>query len=392
MINFTLHTPTKIIFGKGVENDAGSEMKSRGFKKVLVHFGGGSAVRSGLLDRVKASLDAAGVGHIELGGVLPNPRVSLVREGIRLCRAEGVDAILAVGGGSVIDSAKGIGYGVPADFDVWDLFTGKATPKSVLPVGCVLTIAAAGSEMSDSTVLTRDEDLDKRGCNFAICRPMFAIMNPELTTTLPQFQTMCGVVDILMHTIERYFTNDSGEVVDRMAEGLLVAVMNAGRRLLFYPRDYEARAEIMWAGSVSHNGFTGAGRTSDFASHQLELTVSGIYDVAHAAGLSAIWPSWARHVCGHDVARFAQFAVRVMGCRMDYFDPVKTALAGIDALEDYFREVNMPVTLEEAGIPDIDDAALDRMVAMCSRNGSRTVGQFVKLNADDMRHIYAMAR
>ncbi len=392
MINFTLHMPTKIMFGKGVENDVGREMSGRGFKKALIHFGGGSAVRSGLLDRVKASLDAAGVRHVELGGVVPNPRVSLVRKGIELCRAEGVDCVLAVGGGSVIDSAKGIGYGVPNDFDVWDLFTGAATAKAFLPVGCVLTIAAAGSEMSDSTVLTRDEDSDKRSCNNSICRPLFAAMNPDLTCTLPEFQTMCGVVDILMHTIERYFTNDSGDVVDRMAEGLLVAVMDAGKRLLKNPEDCDARAEIMWAGSVSHNGLTGAGRTSDFATHQLELTVSGVYDVAHAAGLSALWPSWARHVCGHDVARFAQFAVRVMGCRMNYFNPEQTARAGIDALEQYFRDINMPVTFAELGVRDVDDAALDRLVAMCSRNGTRTVGQFVKLTTDDMRRIYAMAR
>jgi Uncharacterized oxidoreductases, Fe-dependent alcohol dehydrogenase family len=391
MINFTWQTPTKIIFGKGVENEVGAEITARGFKKVLVHFGGGSVVKSGLLDRVKASLDATGIAHVELGGVVPNPRVSLVRKGIELCRKEGVDFILAVGGGSVIDSAKGIGYGVPNDFDVWELFTGKAQPKAFLPVGCVLTLAASGSEMSDSTVLTRDEDDDKRGYNNTICRPLFAAMNPELTFSLPEYQTMCGVVDILMHTLERYFTNDSGEVVDRMAEGLMVAVIEAGRRLFRNPRDYEARAEVMWAGSLSHNGLTGAGRTSDFASHQLELTVSGIYDVAHGAGLSAIWPSWARYVCRHNIARFAQFAVRVMGCRMNYFDPTATAAAGIDALERYFRDINMPVTLAELGV-DADDAAIERMVDMCSRQGTRTIGQFVKLDQDDMRHIYGMAR
>ncbi len=392
MINFTLHTPTKIMFGKGVENDVGGELRARGFRNVLIHFGGGSVVRSGLLDRVRASLDAAGVRYSELGGVVPNPRVSLVRKGIALCREEGIECVLAVGGGSVIDSAKGIGYGAANDFDVWDLFTGMAQAQAFLPVACVVTIAAAGSEMSDSTVLTRDEDSDKRSFNNSICRPVFAAMNPELTCTLPEFQTMCGVVDILMHTIERYFTNDSGDVVDRMAEGLLSAVMDAGKRLLKNPKDYDARAEIMWAGSVSHNGFTGAGRTSDFATHQLELSVSGVYDVAHAAGLSALWPSWARHVVEHDIARFAQFAVRVMGIRMNCFNQKETALAGIDALERYFRDINMPVTLAEAGVTGVDDPALDRLVDMCSRNGTRTVGQFVQLNRDDMRRIYAAAR
>ena len=392
MINFTYYSPTKIIFGKDAENAVGEEARCCGATRALIHFGGGSAKKSGLLDRVAASLDAAGVDHVSLGGVQPNPRLGLVREGIALCKREGVDFILAVGGGSVIDSAKAISYGIANPFDVWELFTGTRTPEAFAPVGCVPTIAAAGSEASYSTVITDEAGNDKRAYNNDISRPAFAALNPELTYTLPEYQSMAGAVDILMHTMERYFTDDSGDLVDRMSEGLMKCVMEAAPRVGKNPRDYDARAELMWAGSLSHNGLTGVGRLSDFASHQLEHELSGMFDVAHGAGLSAIWPSWARYVYRHNIARFAQFAVRVMGCEMDFGDPEATAIRGIDAMEAFFRSIGMPVSIAELGIPDLSDAQIDIMVDKCSRGGTRTVGNFVRLDGNAMRRIYEMAR
>lgn len=392
MINFTYVAPTKVIFGKDAESKVGGEVKALGFGKVLVHFGGGSAQKSGLLDRVYASLDAAGVKHVSLGGVKPNPRLSLVREGVALCKKEGVQFILAVGGGSVIDSAKGIAYGVANPFDVWDLFKGGKKAEGCLPVGSVLTLAAAGSETSNSTVLTDDANDDKCAYDDDIARPRFAVMNPELTYSLPEYQTMCGVVDILMHTMERYFTNDSGDLVDRMSEALLRSVVLTAPRLKADPRDYDARAEIMWAGSLAHNGLTGTGRRGDFASHLLEHELSGMFDVAHGAGLAAIWPSWARYVYKHDVARFAQFAVRVMGCDMNYFNPEETALRGIEAVEAFYHSIDMPINIGELGYKNLTDAQIDVMVKKCSRDGTRKIGQFVVLEQKDMRAIYEMAR
>lgn len=392
MNNFTLRLPTKIVFGKGTENKVGEEIAACGAKKVLVHFGGGSAVKSGLLDRVYAALDAAGIQHVGLGGVKANPLVSLVREGVALCRQEGVDFILAVGGGSVIDSAKGIAYGVAHDFDVWELFAQRRKAAGALPLGCILTIAAAGSEMSTSTVLTNDDGMDKVGYSSEYVRPVFAIMNPELTFSVSEYQSMSGAVDILMHTMERYFCNERGMFVTRMSEALLVTVMEMARRVKADPTDYEARAELMWTGSVSHNGLTGVGKISDFASHQLEHELSGMFDVAHGAGLSAVWGSWARYVHKHDPALFAQFAVRVMGVDMDYFDVEGTALKGIAAMEDFFRSIGMPTRIADLGVGALSDGQIAVMVKKCSRQGKRMIGSFVKLGEDDMRKIYEMAR
>ena len=393
MINFTYCSPSKVVFGKDTESLVGKEVAALGGKKVLVHFGSGSAKKSGLLDKVYASLDAEKIPHVSLGGVQPNPVLSLVREGIALCKKEGVDFILAVGGGSVIDSAKAIAYGITNDGDVWDLFLGKKSATACAPVGCILTIAAAGSETSYSAVITNEEGKDKRPYNNDIARPKFAIMNPELTYSLPEYQTMSGIVDILMHTIERYITNDKNVgLIDRMSEGLLVDVMENAKRLQKNPRDYEARAAVMWAGSLSHNGLTGTGRTGDFASHQLEHELSGMFDVAHGAGLSAIWSSWARYVYKHDVARFAQFATRVMGVHNNHFDPEETALRGIAAIEDFFHSISMPTTIAELGIPDLTEKQIDEMVEKCSWSGGRTIGQFVKLDRPDMKKIYEMAR
>ncbi len=393
MINFVYYSPTKVIFGKETENQVGKEIKSLGFKKVLVHFGGGSAKKSGLLDRVYASLDGAGVGHVSLGGVQPNPRLGLVREGIELCKKEKVDFILAVGGGSVIDSSKAIAYGIANDGDVWELFENKHPAKACAPIGCILTIAAAGSETSNSCVITDERDMRKRPYNDDLSRPKFAIMNPELTYTLPEYQTMSGVVDIFMHTIERYMTNDKNvDLIDRMSEALMKSVIVNAPILLKNPRDYNARAAIRWAGSVSHNGLTGTGRTPDFASHQLEHELSGMFDVAHGAGLSAVWPSWARYVYKQDIARFVQFAVRVMGVDMNYFNPEETALKGIDAIENFFRSINMPVTISELGVKNLSEAQLKEMVDKCSWYGGRKIGNFVKLDQADMKKIYEMAK
>lgn len=392
MDNFVYYTPTRIIFGKGVENSVGEEIKKQGCSKVLVHFGGQSAKKSGLLDRVYASLDAAGVDYVSLGGVVPNPRLSLCREGIALCKKEKVDFLLAVGGGSVIDSAKCIGYGLANDCDVWDIYTNKVPDKACAPIGVVLTISAAGSEMSNSSVITNEDGWLKRGHNSDVSRPKFAMMNPELTYTLPPYQTASGGTDILMHTMERYFTvGSTTQLTDKLCESLLTTVMKNLSICMEDPTNYEARAEVMWAGSLSHNGLMEVGRGRDFATHQLEHELGGMFDVAHGAGLAALWGSWARYVLPTDVARFAQFAVNVMGCEMDYHDPEKTALQGIAKMEDYFRSIGMPTNMKELGL-DVTDEQIKELAYKCSFFGARTIGQFQKLNQQDMEKIYQMAR
>ena len=315
MFNFNFYTPTRVVFGKETEYRIGKLVKNVNCKKVLLHYGSGSVIRSGLLGRIKESLDASGVTYVELGGVVPNPRLSLVREGIELCRKEGVDFLLAVGGGSVIDSAKAIGYGLANDGDVWDFYEHTRQASACLPIGVVLTIAASGSEMSNSSVITNDETLEKRGYNNDISRPVFAVMNPEITMTLPPYQTACGCTDILMHTMERYFTNGGNmEITDAIAEGLMRTVITNAKILVDDPDNYDARAEVMWSGSLSHNGLTGCGNDGgDFASHLLEHEIGGMFDVAHGAGLAAIWGSWARYVIDSCTPRFAKFAVNVMG-------------------------------------------------------------------------------
>lgn len=322
MSNFSYYTPTHVYFGKDTHKQVGDLVRAQGCKKVLIHFGGQSARRSGLLDQIEASLNAANVAHVQLGGVVPNPHLSLVYQGIDLCKKEGVDFILAVGGGSVIDSAKAIGYGMCMDGDVWDLYDHKRKAEGCLPIGVVLTIAASGSEMSDSSVITKEEGGIKRGYNDDICRPKFAVMNPELTMTLPDYQTACGCTDILMHTMERYFVQgDAMEITDSIAEGLLRTVMAQALILRDDPQNYDARAEVMWAGSLSHNGLTGCGHSeSDFASHRLEHELGGMFDVAHGAGLAAVWGSWARYVYQNCMPRFVRFAHNVMGVELGLSD------------------------------------------------------------------------
>lgn len=392
MKNFSYYAPTRVVFGKDAQNQTGELVKQQGCKKVLVHYGSQSAEKSGLLKSICESLDAAGIAYTTLGGVVPNPRISKVYEGIALCREEGVDFILAVGGGSVIDSAKAIAYGLAYDGDVWDFYAKKAQASACYPLGAVLTLSAAGSEMSDSSVLTNEDGWLKRGYSSDLSRCRFAIMNPELTYTLPAYQTASGVTDIMMHTMERYFTHEKDTMLtDSLAEGLLRTVMYSGKDALKNPMDYNARAQIMWAGSLSHNGLTGCGTEGDWACHQLEHELGGMFDVAHGAGLAAVWGSWARYVYQEDVSRFVQFAVNVMGCTNDFTHPEKTAVAGIEALEDYFRNIGMPVSLRELGI-EATEEQIRELAYKCSYRDTRTIGGFKKLDKEDMETIYLMAR
>lgn len=392
MENFQYYTPTKIIFGRGAEEQTGQLAAEQGCKKVLVHYGGGSVVRSGLLERIYRSLDAVGISYVSLGGVVPNPRLSLVYEGIRLARKEQVDFILAVGGGSVIDSAKAIGYGVANEGDVWDFYEKRRTAKACLPIGVVLTIAAAGSEMSDSSVITKEEGWLKRGYSSNYARARFAVMNPELTMTLPKYQTASGCVDIMMHTMERYFNHSENmEMTDGISEHLLRTVMKNAKILMNEPDNYQARAEVMWAGSLSHNGLTGCGTGGgDWASHQLEHELGGMFDVAHGAGLAAVWGSWARYVMDAAPERFAKFAVNVMGVEPEA-EKIKTAQKGIEAMEDFYRALDMPVCIGDMGI-ELTEEQMRELAEKCSHFGKRTIGCIKKLDQEDMYQIYKEAR
>ncbi len=391
MFNFIYHTPTQVVFGRGAEEQTGALVKAQGCKKALLHYGGGSAVRSGLLDRIKASLDQAGVAHTELGGVVPNPRLSLVYRGIELCKKEGVDFILAVGGGSVIDSAKAIAYGLAEEADVWELYDRARRARACLPVGVVLTIAAAGSEMSNSSVITKDEGGVKRGYNDDICRPRFAVMNPELTATLPPYQTASGCVDILMHTMERYFTpNGTMELTDSIAEALMRTVMKNAVILRDDPANYDARAEVMWAGSLSHNGLTGCGGDGgDFACHGLEHEMGGMFDVTHGAGLAAVWGSWARYVYRDCLDRFVRFAVNVMSAD-PAGTPEETALRGIEAMEDFYRSIHMPTCFSELGIAPTPEQ-VEQMAHMLHIASGGKKGSAKVLHEADFLNIYQMA-
>lgn len=392
MENFQYYTPTKIIFGRGAEEQTGQLAAEQGCKKVLVHYGGGSVVRSGLLERIYRSLDAVGISYVSLGGVVPNPRLSLVYEGIRLARKEQVDFILAVGGGSVIDSAKAIGYGVANEGDVWDFYEKRRTAKACLPIGVVLTIAAAGSEMSDSSVITKEEGWLKRGYSSNYARARFAVMNPELTMTLPKYQTASGCVDIMMHTMERYFNHSENmEMTDGISEHLLRTVMKNAKILMNEPDNYQARAEVMWAGSLSHNGLTGCGTGGgDWASHQLEHELGGMFDVAHGAGLAAVWGNWARYVMDAAPERFAKFAVNVMGVEPEA-EKLKTAQKGIEAMEDFYRALDMPVCIGDMGI-ELAEEQMRELAEKCSHFGKRTIGCIKKLDQEDMYRIYKEAR
>lgn len=392
MIDFNYYTPTEVVFGKESEAKVAQMVKKYGGKKVLVHFGGKSAQKSGLLDKVCNLLKAEGIPYVTLGGVVPNPRLGKVHEGIDLCRKEGVDFILAVGGGSVIDSGKAIAYGIGYDGDVWDFYCGKAKATSFVPLGAVLTIPAAGSEMSDSSVITNEAIDVKRGYNNDICRPKFAIMNPERSYTLPPYQTAAGVTDIMMHTMERYFSHDVDMTLsDNMAEGLLRTAKECVFAVLKNPEDYRNRAQIMWAGSLAHNGLTGCGRVGDWATHQIGHELSALFDATHGAALAAIWPSWARYVMKEDVSRFVRFAVNVMDVPNDYSDPEGTAIKGVEAIERFYHAIGMPINIPELIGRNVTDNEIKEMARKCTRDYTMTMGQFKKLTAEDIENIYRMA-
>jgi len=391
VFDFKYFTPTKVLFGKNTEDKVAELIKEFGGKKVLIHYGGGSVIRSGLMQRVTDKLDAAGIPYVKLGGAVPNPHLSLVYEGIELCKKEGIDFLLAVGGGSAIDSAKAIGYGVMNDGDVWDFYDYKRQVKGCMPLGVILTLAATGSEMSDSSVITKEEGLVKRGYSSDFGRPRFAILNPELTMTLPDYQTACGCTDIMMHTMERYFTNGGNmELTDSMAEALLRTVKENALILVRDPKNYDARAEVMWAGSLSHNGLTGCGNDGgDWMTHKLEHELGGLYDVAHGAGLAAIWGSWARYVYKNCLPRFKRFALNVMGVAASGTDE-EIALKGIEAMEDFYRAIKMPTNLRELGVNASEDD-LKLMAHKCAVgvNGGKGSARFLK--EEDMYEIYKMS-
>ena len=391
MENFEFFIPTRVIFGKETHLQVGKIVKEYGFRRVLVHFGGASAKKTGLLDAVLDALKAEGIGCVTLGGVQANPTLSMVRQGIELCLKEHVDFVLAVGGGSVIDSAKCIadGAGNPG-VDVWSYFRHEAVPQTALPVGTILTLSASGSEMSASCVITNEENGFKRGFNSATHRPLFSICNPELTYSVSRYQTGCGTVDIMMHTLERYFTQTRDTMLtDRIAEGILKSTIEAGRIADREPDNYEARATLMWAGSLSHNGLTSAGRSFLMQVHQMEHELSGMYpQIAHGAGLSALWPSWARYVCSHDVSRFARYGVNVWNIDMDFGNPMNTALAGIQATEDFYKSLGMPVTLKELGV---ERDRIEEMAEKCTNMGQRKLSGIVELGREEIIEIYGMA-
>jgi alcohol dehydrogenase len=389
MDNFVFQNPTKIIFGKGVENQAGQET-ARYSKKILLHYGGNSAKHSGLYNRVTASLKEAGVDFVELGGVKPNPRLSLVREGIKICREQGVGFVLAVGGGSVIDSAKAIAIGVPYPGDVWDFYTGKAKVKEALPTGTILTIPAAGSEASRGSVITNEDGWYKRSADDEVMYPRFSILNPEMAFTLPKFQVGCGAADIMAHLLERYFTNTQHvEFIDRLIESALKTIVHNAPIVLAQPENYAAWAEIMWAGTIAHNDLLGTGRVGDWASHQIEHEVSGIYDVAHGAGLAVIFPAWMKYVYKHDLQRFSQIAVRVWNVDQNFWSAEETALEGIRSIESFFQSIGLATTLTGLGITD---DRLDEMANKCTGSGMGSVGNFVPLKKADVYHILKLAQ
>jgi len=387
MNNFNFYSPTFFVFGKERENEAGKYVKRFGGTNVLLHFGGGSVVKSGLLDRVKTSLKVENIRFTELGGVQPNPRSGLVYEGVGICKREKIDFILAIGGGSVIDSAKAIAIGALYDGDFWDFYTGKNIEKA-LPVATILTISAAGSEGSAGSVITHENGMLKRAANGDALRPAFSILNPELTCTLPNYQTACGATDMMAHVMERYFTNTKDvEITDRLCEGVLLTIIKETPKALADPSNYESRANIMWAGMVAHNDICGVGRDQDWSSHNMEHELSGLYDVAHGAGLAVMFPAWMKYVMHHDIQRFAQFAVRVWGCEMDFQNPENTARQGIEKMEQFFASIGMPVRFSELGAKAEDIPVLVKTMGL----GKNTLGSFVKLTEEDVRKIYELA-
>ena len=389
MEDFRFYAPTYFCFGRDGEKSIGELVKRFGGHKVLIHYGGGSIKRNGVYDRVIASLQAAQLPYLELGGVQPNPRSGLVYKGIDLCRREQVDFILAVGGGSAIDSAKAIAAGVPYEGDFWDYYKSPKPVDVALPVATVLTIAAAGSEGSPDTVITHEQGMYKRGATGEALRPKFSVLNPESTLTLDAYQTACGMTDIMAHVCERYFTNTRDvEITDRLCEAVLKTMVTEGPKVIDHLTDYQARANIMWAGMVAHNNIVGVGRQQDWNSHRLEHELSALYDVAHGAGLAVIMPAWMRHMMRHDVQRFAQFAVRVWGCEMDFANPERTALEGIARFRAFLTRIGMPATFAEIGAKEEDIPAL---VSHLFEAEQEPLPGFMQLYRADVESIYRLA-
>ena len=392
MDNFTFHRPTDFVFGKDAQSKAGEYLKKYGATKVFIHYGGGSVIKSGLLDQVKASLNAVSIPFVELGGVVPNPEDTLVYKGIDMCRAEGVDFILAVGGGSVIDSAKAIAVGVPYDGDFWDFYDGKGKPTTAVKLATVLTIPAAGSEVSESSVITKVGDTPlKRGLNSPHMTPVFSLMNPELNYTLPAFQTACGVADMMSHLFERYFTNTTGVLLtDELAEGILRTVIHYAPIAIKEPNNYEARANLTWAGCIAHDNSTGVGRAQDWGSHMLEHELSAMYGVAHGAGLATVFPAWMSYVQQKDQAaieRFARFATKVWGVECDG-DLVATGKKGIEALRNFWAGIGLPVNFEQLGAKKEDIPAIVKVLEL---NTGGSFSSFKRMDMSDAAKIYELA-
>lgn len=386
MINFEFYSPTRVFFGRDQQKRVGEIIKGYGFNKVLLHYGGGSIKKTGLYDEVVKALNDAGIDFVELGGAQPNPILGLVKKGIEICKKENVDLVLAVGGGSAIDSGKAIAVGAAHDCDPWLFSSKKKVPEGALPVGTILTLSATGSEMSSSAVITNEELKLKRGFNSEFNRPLFSILNPELTFTVSPYQTACGIVDIMMHTAERYLTQKGeAEVTDRIAEAVLKSTIQAGRAAMKNPRDYEARATLMWAGSLSHNGLTGLGRDYFMVSHQIEHEISGMFEeVAHGAGLAVVFPAWMKYAYKYNIPRFCQYAVRVWNCEMDYENPENTVIAGIEATIKYFKEIGMPTTLGEL---NITEDSIEEMAEKCTDYGGRILPGYIEYGKKEIIDI-----
>lgn len=389
MNNFNFYSPTYFAFGKDKEKEVGELVKRFGGSRVLLHYGGGSVKKSGLLDRVTEALEASGVTYVLLGGVMPNPRSGLVYEGIELCKKEKVDFILAVGGGSTIDSAKAIALGTVYDGDFWDFYAGRAEAKAALPVGTILTIAAAGSEGSPDSVITHEDGMLKRGYGTDLIRPKFSVLNPALTQTLPAYQTACGATDIIAHVFERYYTNTTEvEVTDRLCEAVVLTMLKEVPRVIKNPDNYDARANIMWAGMVAHNNIVGVGREQDWNSHGIEHELSALYDCAHGAGLAVIMPAWMEYVAEHhDVMRMAQMATRIFGCEMNFANPKATALEGIRQFRQFLTDIGMPINFEQLGAKKEDIPALVDKFGV----GEGKTGGYVALDKAAVTEIYEIA-
>ncbi|MBE6846314.1 MAG: iron-containing alcohol dehydrogenase [Ruminococcus sp.] len=388
MENFQFYSPTEFVFGIDTECETGRYVKKHGGTKLLLHYGSGSAVKSGLIERIKDSLHKNNISYTELPGVQPNPRDTLVYKGIEICKKENIDFILAVGGGSVIDSAKAIAIGALYDGDFWDFYgTGKVVEKA-LPVGTVLTIAAAGSEGSGDTVITKENGSLKRSVGSDLLRPKFSVLNPMLTCTLPSYQTACGATDIMAHVFERYFTNTSEvEITDRLCEAVLLTMIKETPRVIKNPDNYDARSNIMWAGTVAHNNIIGVGRCQDWSSHCIEHELSALYDCAHGAGLAVIMPAWMEFVYKHNLLRFAQAAVRIWGCQMNFENPAETALEGICRFRHFLHDIGMPINFSELGAKAEDIPKLVEKLGI----GNGRIGGFESLSAEDITEIYKIA-